>query len=85
MCGHHSYSMRVLQCRLGQAPHLRAGQKCCASSSSLHSGHQASRFQSRMATMATRMLPKVMRQPAMMGEAMRQVKSILCMPAWSHW
>lgn len=32
--------------------------------------------------MATLMPPKVMRQPAMIGEAMRHVKSILRMPAW---
>ena len=31
--------------------------------------------------MATRMPPNVMRQPAMIGEAMRHVRSILRMPA----
>ena len=66
---------------LGWTSRLRTGEKCWASSSSLHSGHQASMFHSKMPTMATRMLPSVMRQPAMIGEAMRHVKSILRMPA----
>lgn len=64
--------------------YLRNGENCCASCSSLHSGHHASMFHSRMPTMATLMLPSVMRRPAMMGEAMRHVRSILRMPAHIH-
>ena len=64
--------------------YLKNGEKHFASCRSLHSGHQASMFHSRMPTMATLMLPSVMRRPAMMGEAMRHVRSILRMPAKLH-
>ncbi len=71
----------ITHVKLGQVSRLRTGEKRCATSSSLHSGHQASIFHSRMPTMATLMLPNVIRQPAMIGEAMRHVRSILRMPA----
>ena len=71
------------QAKLKHMSHLRTGEKRCANSSSLHSGHQASIFHSRMPTMATLMLPKVIRQPAIIGEAMRHVRSILRMPAYA--
>ena len=38
-------------------------------------------FQMRIPAMASHMLPNVMSRPAMIGEAMRQIKSILRMPA----
>lgn len=40
-------------------------------------------FHRKMPTMASRMLPKVMSMAAIMGEAMRHVRSILRMPAWA--
>ena len=65
---------------VGRLPYLRTGDECCASSSSMHSGHQASMFHIRLPAMASRMLPNVISRPAMIGDAIRQVKSILRMP-----